>query len=109
MNPTFTYTKPLENGQVRPKSYIASETLMAKKRSVFSNIFLKDVAIRIHFEPHLYIGRTGCPLRLLCWQSLARKLFLSKLWSMLHCHYCQNIMAEATTMIEESQETAEGN
>ena len=25
MNPPFTYTNPLENGQVRPKSYIASE------------------------------------------------------------------------------------
>ena len=25
INPPFTYTNPLENGQVRPKSYIASE------------------------------------------------------------------------------------
>ena len=61
-NPPFTYTNPLENGQVRPKSYIVSERPHLWQRNVpfFSNFFLEDVAIRVYFEPHLYIDRTGC-------------------------------------------------
>ena len=50
-----TYTNPLENGQIRPKSYIASERPQLWQRNVpfFSNFFLEDIAIQVHFEPRL--------------------------------------------------------